>query len=495
MQRNNDAASDSKEANNSLLSTLPQSSAIQWPEQNGTHSTIAAGILNAKNLSIRLLLPQPKHDLDWLPSVAVPDEKKMEWTFKGVPGDPTKQWGRVVVAKDKADAGILAFERADDCPAICAFVPFAIVIDSKTIEITFSQLLREYSFPNASSTLGALKKSAPNESPKPFLLSDMPGVLLQSCVTGGTETSCSVAGRLPQNEHDRLALRWQPVTRSETPPPPYWSEYVLSNGPARQLQLFSLQANGGKPQAATEWFKNYESNKLFDTDKFVDVAFQVLKSKVDPERFKNKLRAAVSLPQDQLVQLRSNKRNWDSGSKDKLKPKVLGIQEQSAASFAPITVEFKKSSAKDQPSKEELIIVEPPEMLLNDWGSLVLKYASNGCNRLDWGRVSGSRSASLIIQENAADINEFLKPNADSKDRNLALALYIVANLELFLRESSVTYRQASSSPDSNYLSTPQMNFFGPKGEVVLEWEFRHRTPFDERRVTILKVVPGSTTP
>ena len=39
------------------------------------------------------------------------------------------------------------------------------------------------------------------------------------------------------------------------------------------------------------------------------------------------------------------------------------------------------------------------------------------------------------------------------------------------------------------------MNFFGPKGEVVLEWEFRHRTPFDERRVTILKVVPGSTTP
>ncbi len=88
-------------------------------------------------------------------------------------------------------------------------------------------------------------------------------------------------------------------------------------------------------------------------------------------------------------------------------------------------------------------------------------------------------------------IDKFLEPNATSENRNLALALYIVANLESFLRESSVTYRQAGSGPDSKYLSTPQMEFFGPTGEVVLEWEFRHRTPFDERQVTILKVVPG----
>ncbi len=481
-------------ANQSVDQSLRKVGSIVWPKP-GERTVLVEGLSSPEHLSPKLYLPHPKHDLEWFPTVT-PDSTKLEWKFRGVPGDANKQWGRVFVNNSTADTGKLIFEREKDCPDLCSFIPFVIATehtatnDSATKDTTphclaFDTKPRPYTLLNPTSRLSELVGDS-NQPERQNLLAEMPGIVLQSFARDNAVVSCTLVGRSTPN--DNLHFRW--IAKKG----PSYVSYVTSYGLyCTTPDLLSLSkdppVDHGTGDKRTPLkpgvLAKVISDEEIELDDFIDIVVYVITSTLGESWTKDRVSECVYLNKKDTDDLERYRTTWQkpSAQQGDIWAKVETTLRGSNDSFI---------KAKATRSLTNLTVEKCTPKKLATWYSLVRTYAAEGCRSRKCGDIQGSQSAQQVLSAQEAWVKEHTKGQITA-DTKLVVALYLVANLDSVIRATAVLQRQPSKEPEKNYSETQRIDLFGPKGEVLLEWTWPDKPPgvgFECPPVAILKVVP-----
>jgi hypothetical protein len=495
-----------KGANASLANSLGSSGTspprnLDWPKADQC-VVIAKGIADPQHLVMQVHLPRSKHALGWYPSVKAPNKQKgssMEWVFQGVPDDANKEWGRVIITKDKDGIGELIFKASSDRPDICSYVPFAISVGKeRPMEIVFSSPPRVYSFSSGTLPLSDIAVATPvqltgakAEVPSPWLISELSGLVLGASVTDLESKRCEVVSRHYKPSHDKLLLKWD---RAKVPG--YVVEYDLTHTIPSGIQLHRVNQGPGNTRQP-DWSVK-QGDFPPSVDDFIKIVFQVTKD--------SSLRDMWSLKEsvvEEIVYLKDeHKRDLEKKERDyniivfknkkpnkKLRDALQEIVAKSKNSFVPV-------ECLDEPSGM-VNIKTPSSRSLSQWRQVVLGYAFAGCKRNGFREIRGSFDAWKVLEEekdwvktvcDQARDNDPLD-DGETKDRNLVLAIYVVALLNSDLQEW--TLRPPSEKPSPAFLETTQDKLFGPQGEALITWEWEPDLPLQPKEVPLLKIQPS----
>jgi hypothetical protein len=225
--------------------------------------------------------------------------------------------------------------------------------------------------------------------------------------------------------------------------------------------------------------------------KFADIVFDVTKEsrlKEEWQLTKDDVKGIVYLTDKDRGDLNLKESNFNKTPNQDLWDALREIVAKSKNSFAPVECPVERP--------DKVHIKEPDSRSLAIWRRVVLGYASAGCKRKGFREIRGSFDAWRVLEEKkdwAATVCRKAGDNklddVGTKDRNLVLALYVVALLNSDLQEW--TLRPPSEKPSPAFLEITQAKLFGPQGEALITWEWEPDLPLQPKEVPLLRIQPS----